>query len=163
VRTDILMILNNFLADCIVDDNEAHKTKQETSLKAANAKEKEATYVTDILIAKKSSFEAKLFSKLLAPLGYKFDVAKDAEELFSLVKEKSYKLVIFDKGIDELNLSKFSKFVEDIKSQKNIKTNLILIHDALSSANNEDAQYVDEIINNEMSKDLLRLMCEKFI
>jgi len=160
VRTDILALLNNFLADYIIDEQSAKRKREEASL---TIKEKGPTYTADILVAKESGFETKFFEKLLRPLGYKYEVAKDVEDLFSMVEEKSYKLVIFDKGIDELELSKFSKLVKDMNSQKAINTGLILLNSDSSASNAKDSEYVDEIINNSMSKDLLRLLCDKFI
>ena len=44
-----------------------------------------------------------------------------------------------------------------------LTTNLILMSDASSSENSEDALYVHEIIKNVVNKDLLRLLFEKFI
>ncbi|MFK5937258.1 MAG: ATP-binding protein [Sulfurimonas sp.] len=160
VRADILSLLNIFLADYIIDEKSAKRKREEASL---TIKEKGVTYTADILVAKGSGFETKLFEKLLRPLGYKYEVAKDIEDLFSMAEEKAYKLVIFDKGIDELVLSKFSKLVKDMNSQKGISTSLILLNNDSSTSNAKDTEYVDEIINNSMSKDLLRLLCEKFI
>ena len=160
VRADILALLNNFLADYIIDEQSVQRIKEKASLPL---KEKGVTYTADILLAKESGFQTKLFEKLLGPLGYKYEVAKDAEDLFSMAEEKAYKLVIFDKGMDELELSKFSKLVKDMNSQKDISTGLILLNSASSVSNAKDIEYVDEIINNSMSKDLLRLLCEKFI
>ena len=160
VRADILTHLNNFLADYIVDEQSVQRRRKEVSL---NAKETRPSYVADILLAKKSPFETKLFEKLLKPLGYKYEVAKDAENIFSMLRAKAYKLVILDKGIDKLELEKFSKLVKDMNSQKNISTSIILLGDSSSVGSSQDREYVDEIISNTMSEDLLRLLCEKFI
>ncbi len=162
VRTDILAILNNFLSAYIVDDKSSETVEEEVP-EEIEKEVKTPSFDADILLANKSPFETKLFEKLLQALGYKYEVAKDAEELSIMTKERLYKLVIFDKAIQELNLGEFSKLVSERNSQKAIKTHLILLDNSSSAINNEEREYVDEIISNSISKDLLRLMCEKFI
>ena len=123
----------------------------------------EKSYKADILLAKKSSFETKLYIKLLKSLGYTYEVAHGIDELENMAKENSYKLVLFDKEIENLNLTEFSSTINDLNSQTGLKTYLILISDLSTPSNPDDALHVNELISNVINKDLLRLVFEKFI
>ena len=123
----------------------------------------EATYKADILLAKKSFFEAKLFSRLLDSLGYSYDIANSHEEIQKFVEESSYKVILFDRECEELEVPLFSKKVKELNSTTELTTSLILISDPSSPENLDDKQYVDEVIQNVVNRDLLRLIFEKFI
>ncbi|MFT5661016.1 MAG: signal transduction histidine kinase/CheY-like chemotaxis protein [Sulfurimonas sp.] len=123
----------------------------------------EHTYKADILLAKKSLFESKLFAKLLDSMGYSYDVAHSNEEIQSFVEASTYKVILFDKECEGLDLPAFSKKVKDSNESKQLSTSLILISDPSSPEAPEDKVYVHETIKNVVNKDLLRLVFEKFI
>ena len=122
-----------------------------------------ASYKADILLAKKSAFETKLFVKLLDSLGYTYETASSAEELNGMIEANSYKVIMFDKECEELNLEDFSSLVKESNIGRDLDTYLILINDASAVDNSDDALYVHEIIKNVVNRDLLRLLFEKFI
>ncbi|MDD2790797.1 MAG: ATP-binding protein [Sulfurimonas sp.] len=122
-----------------------------------------ASYKADILLAKKTPFEAKLYTKVLHSLGYSYEVANSVEELESMVCKDSYKLVLFDKECDGLDLAAFSKNVKEANKSRNLDSYLVIINDSASIENSDDALYVHESIKNIVNKDLLRLVFEKFI
>lgn len=121
------------------------------------------SYKADILLCKKSVFESKLYIQLLQTLGYTYDVAKDLDELKELTANGSYKLILFDKEIDGLDLEVFSQSVKNFSNETGLDTYLVLINDAMTPENSDDALYVHELIKNVVNKDLLRLIFEKFI
>ena len=125
--------------------------------------EVKAAFKADILLAKKSSFETKLFVKLLNSLGYTYETASSSEEMTRMIKENAYKVIMFDKGCQEIDLDSFSSLVKETNISRNLETFLILINDTSSVENSEDALYVHEIIKNVVNRDLLRLLFEKFI
>ena len=122
-----------------------------------------ASYKADILLAKKSAFETKLFVKLLDSLGYTYETASSSEELTGMIEANSYKVIMFDKECEELNLEDFASLVKESNIGRDLDTYLILINDASSQDNSDDALYVHEIIKNVVNRDLLRLLFEKFI
>ena len=136
---------------------------QEIIDEAGSIPDEKASFKADILLAKKSSFETKLFSKLLDSLGYTYETADSAEELMSMIKENAYKVIMFDKNCDELKLDEFSSLVKEVNIGRNLETFLILINDTSSVEIPDDALYVHEIIKNVVNRDLLRLLFEKFI
>ncbi len=192
VRSEIVSLLNHFLADHAVDGDVA-KAVPETVVaetvvavpkavpKAApiieSEKEvvqevqevqkvivpKKASFKADILLAKKSNFETKLFVKLLDSLGYTYETASSPSELNEKIKENCYKVIMFDKEFENLNLEEFSSLVKKSNIGKDLDTYLILVNDASSIDDGDDALYVHEIIKNVVNKDLLRLLFEKFI
>ena len=121
------------------------------------------SYKADILLCKKSVFESKLYIQLLQTLGYTYDVAKDLDELNELTAKGSYKLILFDKEIDGLDLEAFSQSIKNSSNDTGLDTYLVLINDAMTPENSDDALYVHELIKNVVNKDLLRLIFEKFI
>ena len=122
-----------------------------------------ASFKADVLLAKKSPFETKLFVKLLNSLGYTYETADSSQELNEMVQNNSYKVIMFDKECEGLNLENFSSLVKESSIGRDLDTYLILINDPSSQENSDDALYVHEIIKNVVNRDLLRLLFEKFI
>lgn len=118
-----------------------------------------SAYDADILIAKQNSLEMKLFSKILNDLGYTYKSVTNAKDLQEEITKHRYKLALFDKSLNELNL----KDLYDIIRAKESDISLVMLIDPNASEENDDALYVHEIIRNIINKDLLRLVFEKFI
>ncbi len=125
--------------------------------------EEEINYTADILLAKKSPFETKLFTKLLDALGYTYETAATADELNSKIEHNSYKVVLFDKEAEKLDLVDFSNFVKSHNEEKGITSALILIADPSMPEDATDLSYVDEIMKNVVNKETLHGIIEKFI
>ena len=137
-------------------------TKPEPTKTIEEPKEK-ASYTADILLSKKSAFEARLYIQLLRSLGYTFEVADGFAALEEALAKGNYKLVLFDKEIEGLELSNFAQSIKNSNEKSGLDTYLVLINDTSSVENEDDALYVHEIIKNVVNKDLLRLIFEKFI
>lgn len=192
VRSEIISLLNHFLADHIIELEKEVQTQSDEDIIEENKKvitpteEKiievpiieivehaksedfsneiqEHTYKADILLAKKSLFESKLFAKLLDSMGYSYDIAQTNEEIQNFIDASTYKVILFDKECEELSLPLFSKKIKDSNDKKQLHTSLILISDPSSPDSPEDKVYVHETIKNVVNKDLLRLVFEKFI
>jgi CheY-like chemotaxis protein len=211
VRSEIISLLNHFLADHIVenvvedDKTQDDKTQDDTTVRDTTPEiEKEAylepefkpqqqeekpiaqaenedeinpddidiiieedeeveefTYKADVLLAKKSSFEAKLFSNIISSLGYSYEIVLSAQELENTIKQQSYKIILFDKECENLKLEEFAAFVELANESRNLNSKLIIIND--SSSTEEDMKFVDESIENVVNKDLLQKLFEKYI
>lgn len=179
VRSEIVALLNNFLSDFIVDvksipsdvteiavNNEPapfiEPTPEPTPEPMVVKEEPVATssYTADVLLAKKSAFESKLFTKVLNSLHYSFEVATSSAQLEDMAKMNNYKVILFDKENKDLNLESFSSLVKASNLESGLESKLVLMSDA---ASDDDAQYVDEAVKNMVNKDLLRLVIEKFI
>ena len=122
-----------------------------------------ASYTADILLAKKSSFETRLFEKLIKSLGYTYEIANSSQDLHSMINTSHYKVILFDKECESLDLQIFANIVKEASEENGLTTNLVLMSDTSSAENKDDALYVHEIIKNVVNKDLLRLLFEKFI
>jgi len=185
VRAEITKLLNKFLADKIVyQDDEPDekivdkpkfkpepepkvqskpKPKPEVQIKVATVEKKrvQARYKADILLATKGSFEAKLYGQLLKSLGYTYESVNSYSKLEELADANSYKVILFNKELDDLNLEKLS--IDTKAPYRDLVTNLVLIGDPTQGNNSNDSQYVNDVIENVVNKDLLRLVLEKFI
>jgi len=208
VRTEIISLLNHFLADYIVEENSVPSTIQEmdesiveealqedifetvtdetetieeaieeTDILEDVEKEEElqteeiiedeeeiipAVYKADILLSKKSTFETKFFTKILDSLGYSYELAPTAEALSEMVTSENYKVILFDRETDGIDLEKFNADVKTANSANNASTALIIIND-LAAQENDDTLYADETIQNSVNKNLLKSVIEKYI
>lgn len=175
VRAEIVNLLTQFLADKIVaiDEYKQEDQSQEQDLTPIEelsqeedpiqVEELKAEYRADILLAKKSAFETKLYGQLLDSLGYRYESVNSSQGLEELVDMNSYKVILFDKELVDLNLEKFSTGVKAQSRDRELETSLILISDPSQNQDEDESLYVDEIIRNLVNKDLLRLVLEKFI
>ena len=121
------------------------------------------SYKKDILLAKKSSFETKFFMKILDSLAYEYELADSSQALLDMTEANSYKVVLFDSGCSELNISNFSQHVKDANKSRNLSSALILINDALLEIDDADRDFVDEIIPNRVDKYTLDALIQKHI
>jgi DNA-binding NtrC family response regulator len=118
-----------------------------------------SAYDADILLAKQNTLELKLFSRILDDLGYTYKTATSAEQLIEELRDRRYKVALFDKTLRTLNL----KDLYDIIRANDSETSLVMLIDPSAPEEANDATYVHEIIKNIINKDLLRLVFEKFI
>jgi CheY-like chemotaxis protein len=160
VRSEIISLLNHFLSDYIVEeDGEVPKSASEVvAQEVLEPIKEEQAYKCDILLAKKSPFESKLYVNILESLGYSYEVANTTEELEDLTSANPYKLVLVDKELENLDLEKLSGIVKS----HTLESSLVLIRD-LADESVDDKKYVQESIRNVINKDLLRLVFEKFV
>jgi signal transduction histidine kinase/CheY-like chemotaxis protein len=138
-------------------------TQEEINDESQDIQQQDAQYKADILIAKKSDFEARLYIKILTSLDYTYEVATSKDELEDMVQKDSYKLILFDKGLDKLNLSEFSNLVNSSNETRGLRSYLVKINDPVSLETSDDEFLVDETIQNVINKDLLKQVFEKFI
>jgi len=197
VRAEIVSLLNHFLADHIVEDNDIPSSVQDLEDKIEKEElvtieeetlvplqeikleieeeveiEEEAeveieeeifSYKADILLAKKSAFELKLYAKVIKDLGYSYETAASYDELQDMLRDNSYKLVLFDKEIDAMNLQELQTLVTEGSDTRALSSKLVLITDPSTQSNEEDSQYVNETIKNVINRDLLRILFEKLV
>ena len=165
VRSEIISILTLFLADYIQEENLVENLK-DTKPTQEPIKQKpllNSTYKADILLAKKSGFESKLYSKLLQQLHYTFETVDTSQDLENAIKNNSYKLIMLDKQCDHLNLENLHKDIQTQTNSTQLDTKLILINDSSVVEGQDDSKYADEIINNVINKDLLETLFQKYI
>jgi len=118
-----------------------------------------SSFDADIVIAKQNLLEMKLFARILDDLGYTYVSVNSADDLYSHIKEKRYKVALFDKGLAGLDLKELS----DIIRENNSDISLVMLVDPSVDNDQDDVLYVHEMIKNIINKDLLRLVFEKFI
>ena len=114
---------------------------------------------SDILLAKKSTLESKLFTYILDELGYSYTTINTSDELYNALQTGKYKVALFDKELAGLSLKELSNSLKI----SNAETYFVMMIDPAQAEDENDALYVHEIIKNVINKDLLRLVFEKFI
>ena len=164
VRSEIISLLNHFLADFIVEKESVTQNNENTiDLSKPTITNEEQGYRADILLAKKSLFESKLYIQLLESLGYTYELAHTIEELKELTNTYTYKIILFDRELNGLDLEKLSNDIKISNINNELTSYLVLISDPSFQEDSDDVLYVHELIKNVVNKDLLRLVFEKFI
>jgi signal transduction histidine kinase/CheY-like chemotaxis protein len=143
----------------VVDTPEESVLPEAVAVSAPEPEMLRSAYDADILIAKQNALELKLFTRILDDLGYTYKSVSSFESFEDEIRERRYKLALFDKSLKGLDL----KDLYDIIRTNNSDTSLVMLVDPSVAENSEDAMYVHEIIKNIINKDLLRLVFEKFI
>lgn len=161
VRSEIISLLNHFLADSIIEEELI--ADEVTEVESTPVISKKSEYKADILLAKRSSFESKLYIELLKSLNYTYDIAHTFEELEELSKDNRYKLILFDKELIGVKLEKFSNRIKKIDKESKLTSYLVLINNPELKQNPDDSLYVDELIDNVVNKDLLQIIFGKLI
>ena len=139
-----------------IPENTAATEEAVPSKSAVPAK---SSYDADIIFAKQSVLERKLFTRILDDLGYTYVSIDNADDLCKHIQDKHYKLALFDKNLANLNLKELS----DIIRSNNSDISLVMLVDPSVDNDPNDEMYVHEMIKNIINKDLLRLVFEKFI
>ena len=167
VRAEIISVLNRFLAERIVEIDESKKVFQEATLeKPANSIEHQIMpkYRADILIAKKSAFEARLYTKIIETIeGLTYEVASSLIDFQELIDNYSYKVVLFDKEYTDLDIEKVSSSIKKLRDKNGLSSHIVLIDDSVQKDSSKHIAYVDEIISNKVNKDLLKSLFIKYI
>ncbi|MDH4944568.1 ATP-binding protein [Sulfurimonas sp. C5] len=122
VRAEIVTLLNHFLADYIVYEEEVNDTTKtadveptetieepvavqeeeeetisvETQEELTPEEEEALQYDADVLIANYSKFNTKLFAKILTDLSFEYDTANNAEVLNEKLAQYKYKVILLD-------------------------------------------------------------------
>ena len=152
VRTEIVALLNMFISDFIVDKNASKVHVSKEKIPTTN-------YKADILLAKKSSFEIKLYEKILSSMNYTYEISTSKDDLEEKLKENNYKVVLFDKECHGIELENFTKFAAGL----NKETKLILVSTNSEESNGDDTKLVSEVINNSVNKEMLETLFKKYI
>lgn len=158
VRSEIVSLLSHFLSDNIVEDNELPEKQEETEVK-----EEIFEYKADILLAKTSTFEAKMYIKIITALNYTYEVCTSKEDLEDMIKADSYKLILFDRELESLSLSEFSHLVVDANKPRKLSSYLVQLTDNNEDESSADNLLIHESIQNVINKSKLKSVFEKFI
>lgn len=143
VRTEIISILNNYLADYIIDIYPLFGDKPISY-----------EYKADILLATRSPFERKFMIKILESLGYSYDLADSAETLLSITEADDYRVILFD--------SSYKNYVKNISQSKKLQSSLILIHDD-EQVEESIIAYLDDVMGDKIDKSTINSLLKKYI
>ena len=159
VRAELTSLLNHFLSHKIVDTNEvaaaeSAPTVDTTAVAPEPVKEVKAL---DILLAKKSPIETKLFSMLLDELKLDYSTTKTFDTLIKDLKAKQPRMILIDKEMPDMDFAVLKETIESLDD-----TSVVMMVDPAAQENTENNEIADEIINNLVNKDLLRLIVEKY-
>lgn len=174
VRAEIISVLNNFLADHIIEAGDMPKTEARESheMSAEDAlveKLSEAEghtapeYRADILIAKKSAFETRLYTKVIEAMdGMTYEVASSLIDFQELINNYSYKVVLFDKEYSDLDVAEIASSIRKLSASNGLESHIVLVDDSIQKDASSKKEHVDEIINNVVNRDLLKSLFAKY-
>ncbi|MDD5158075.1 ATP-binding protein [Sulfurimonas sp.] len=163
IRSEIISLLNHFLVDSIVDISDISVQRQKTvqnspqEEKEAIEAKAQAVYKADILIAKKSSFEMKLYNKIIEGIdGISCEAATSLAEFKELIKNNSYRVVLFDKEYNELDIADISSTIRNKNNIDGLKSHIVLVDDSMEKNGSDQKEYVDEIIKNAVDREVIK-------
>ncbi len=176
VRDEIVAILTHFLSDHIVSKNQdaqevvtEKKEQKEAEIEAIfdedelpeiepilqNAQEDEKQQeALDVVLLKKSSFENRIFCKIISQAGYKCESASTFDELLQQLQSKESKVVIVDVEVDAFDLEKL---------KSTTSATLIAMHDSTTKVDENIAKKVDEMMQNRANKELIEKLLKKHL
>ncbi|PLY12225.1 MAG: hybrid sensor histidine kinase/response regulator, partial [Sulfurimonas sp.] len=156
IRLEIVSILNKFLADHIVRDTNLPNKSVKLHIKPK--------YKADVLIAKKSDFETKLYTKIVETIeGITYEVASSPVNFKELIENYSYKIVLFDKEYDTLDIETISSVIKKRSASNGLDSIIVLIDESNQKETLTYKKYVDEVIKNVINRDLLKSLFIKYI
>ena len=160
-KDSILNILNIFIPDKIeqqLDESDNITIVPNTKKQEENKPDESEEAIDDItknniLVFKKSPIETKIFSSIISKLYKDVDIAKNIDDFKEKIQNNFYKLIIFDKEIDNLKTSEISKLIKDanLKQQLGI-TKTILFIDSTTEIELEEKLLFDNVISNSINK-----------
>ncbi|MDY0123907.1 ATP-binding protein [Sulfurimonas sp.] len=182
VRSEIIAVLNHFLANHIVEvDDLAKNREKKEDIKDERTQESTATqeaiieklseavehpskpeYRADILIAKKSAFETRLYTRIIEGMGLTYEVASSLVDFKELIDNYSYKVVLFDKEYSELNIDEIASSIRNLSSSNGLDSHIVLVDDSIHKDASQHKEQVDEIINNVVNRELLQSLFKKY-
>ena len=165
VRTEIIAILNMFLADFIVEKKEPQEEVliDKIDKSVQNQDNLNSKYRADILIAKKNPFETKLYTKVIESMGdLTYEIASSLIDFKELINNYSYKVVLFDKEYIDLDVAQIASSIRKSSDSNKLESHIVLIDDSMQKNTKEHIEHVDEIINNVVNRDLLKSLFTKY-
>lgn len=173
-QENILNVLNMFIPEKIADDDshEEQEIPQEKEILeqpiSSTTPEIQESIIEEesdelegdtknILVYKKSPIETKIFTSILSKSIEDIDKASSLEDFFALLENNRYKIVIFDKEIPTLDLSKLSNLT---KSQG---TKSIMFFDSSHEPSEEEQSLFDVCKANILSKQQLEELVNKYL
>jgi len=176
VRTEIISVLNMFLFDFIVEAEQEQtnhqpvlphaESVQEILIEKIDAAAQHHTiaseYRADILLAKKSVFETKLYAKVIESMGgLTYEVASSVVDFQELINNYSYKVVLLDKEYNDLDVAGVVGDIRKLSDANNLNSYVVLVDDSIQKNSGQFADVVDEIISNVVTRDMLKSLFEK--
>ncbi|MEK6659109.1 MAG: nitrate- and nitrite sensing domain-containing protein [Campylobacterota bacterium] len=166
VRSEIISVLNQFLADHIVESDDVPEVFQEALVEKLDESIKQEImpeYRADILIAKKSAFETKLYTKIIEGIGgLTYEVASSLIDFQELIDNYSYKVVLFDKEYSDLDVGQVASCIRKLSLSNKLNSHIVLVDDSMQKDSSKHIESVDEIIDNKVNKDLLKSLFTKY-
>ncbi|MDA7817023.1 ATP-binding protein [Sulfurimonas sp.] len=166
IREDIIFLLNQFLSDHIVEHMNSPRKEQVVEKESVpevivDTQKKTAKYRADILLAKKSSFETKLYTRIMDKMNISYEVSSSVVDFNELIENDSYKVVLFDKEYPGLNLEHATASIRKTSTSNALTTSIVLIDDTLAKNASTHEQHVDKIIKNAVNKELISSLFTK--
>ncbi len=165
IRLEIVSILNQFLSDYIITSSPLESIDEQTKENIEDEKlpqKIKSNYKADILIAKKSTFEIKLYTKIIDNIeDLTYEVTSSLENFEELILNNSYKVVLFDKEYDGINIEQITSAIKQYSTISNLNSYIVLIDDSIKKDASKHLKYVDKIIKNAVNKELLESLFTK--
>ncbi len=152
-------VLRDLLATYFPDKVDGERVaKQPKSIKIKEPLKAEPTESFNVVLCKYSTHDARIFEVLLHKIGYTVKVAKDFEEMKSLLLAHHVKYALFDKEILEIDRDKEEEFGQ-LLDRLQVKS--IMFVDNMRNATSHDHAHYSIVAPNVPNINLLRTLIIK--
>ena len=135
-----------------VEPSSSNEETSEELLEEEPSKELEG-----LLILKKSPIETKIFTSILSKSINPIQKASSLEEFMEMVQQNTYKVVIFDKEIPNINLESLAQVLKEKGSSS------VMFYDSLTEISDEEKQLFDKISINAINKQDLEKLVSQYV
>lgn len=125
--------------------------------------EYKSIYNKDILIVKKSILQNTLMKNKFLEFCENIDFVTNFHDFTKLIKEISYKLVVIDSNMPDLNLENISNILSDKQTNKNVKIKTILMVDNEKNILEKFKNEFSRIIQEDMDINQISMIAKNLI
>lgn len=143
-----------------------HKIIQDIALKQpmyADSNKSNVLIKKDILIVKKSVLENNLMKNKFKEFCNNIDIATNIDKFKKFIKENSYKILILDTNLPELNLKDISTLLLNSNENANINIKTVLITNNQNNIKEKYKNRFDKFIDENMEINQISIMLRNLI
>jgi len=107
-----------------------------------------------ILVAKKSSLEAQILSKVISSFDIKVDIVNSTSQLDSAVKNDEYDMLLIDKDIEAFN--------QHIISKKHLELSVIMLSEKPLSNGHVNTKLISDTLIGVITKESVEKILKKY-
>jgi len=95
--------------------------------------------------------------------GLTYEVASSLIDFNELIQNHSYKVVLFDKEYNDLDVNQSTTAIRNLIKSTGLDSHIVLVDDSVEKNGVLHDEHVDEIIKNAVDRNLLKSLFTKYV